>query len=1452
MMGSDVRSRTAISVLLGIAGFLLLLVPWARAVEFTTDTTINSSDHAGEDLIVTGCTLTINCTGGRGSYRSLLVRSSGRVTHPAGSENGLWLTFSNDVQVDGWCKIDVNGKGHPAQSGPGAGSHGGGGGYGGQGQANESAVYGDIRAPEHLGSGGGDNGANGGGAGGGSVRLEVGGTVTLNGAVEADGTGATLAGSGSGGTVFITCGALAGGGPIVARGGASETTGLPDAEAAGGGGGGRIALVAASISHTGQVWAHGGTGRCWGADGSGGPGTVYWAIGVNAPVLVYHNGGRTGVTVQPALNMPDTVLQVHGSHGMVFDCTVQPLSVVSLLVADSSTVSHPAGSAAGLHVITSGNLQIDGWCYLNVSGRGHAAQLGPGAGSSGTGGGYGGQGQANGAAVYGSITAPGDLGSGGGNNGANSGGAGGGLVRLEVGGTLTLGGTILADGAGASLAGSGSGGSVYITCAAMAGGAGIYARGGDSQTSGLPDSEAAGGGGGGRIAIVAASSSYTGEVWAHGGTGRCWAADGSGGPGTVYWATGISAPVLVYHNGGRTGVTVQPALSMPDTALEVRGAHGMVFDCTVQPLSVLSLLVASNSTVSHPSGSAAGLHVVTVGNLQIDGWCYLNVSGKGLPAETGLSAGANGTGGGYGGQGQANGKPVYGSVTAPSEPGSGGGNRGATTGGAGGGVIRLEVGGQLTHGGAIYADGAGVDLAGSGAGGSVHITCGAIAGGGSIYARGGSSGTNGLPDWEAAGGGGGGRIAVVANSTSFSGEMWAHGGTGRCWGANGSGGPGSVYRKLGADPPYLLFHNAGFDGTSVHPAVNMPDTALEVRGSRGMVFDCGAQPLSVLSFLVAGNSTVTHPAGSTAGLHVITSGNVQIDGWCRVHADGRGYGSETGPGGGGANQGGAYGGNGGNGNARTYGLLQCPNELGSGGGNDGAALGGAGGGRIRFSAGGSIIINGTVDCYGDSVSGGGAGSGGSVLLSAASISGGGGIYARGGSSNSGGGGGGGRIACYVPAGAQALPGGGANVEKGAGGSPQATDGTVYLGERSGVPVDLTFDAGPAFQWHADGTGTASVRVLNLGDLDSPGFVVEMFDRDPSLPGAVLLDTVPIATLPGPGAADLTLQVDPPMQLTQVWIIADRANNVAEGREDNNVITMDVSRVPTSLYVLNREGTVTEPVTLRGYLKRTTDNAWLVGKTVTYSIDGTVVGSGVTDANGRADYVWIITSGPQTRTITGVFAGDDTYAYCTGNGTLTARVWATKMATFDRTARITDRTELKCRLLRSDNVPLYNKTINFYVDGSFVISRPTNVQGYASYPYYTVPDGPGAGVRTILSEWPGDGGYLPVSKAANLTVMKAIPYIWVLPKSVPQGSIANLYAYFRRLYDYQKQESKPVSFRIDGTWIADVTTGTGSEGGVARCLYPTAGLGLGVHTIRCEFAGDPWVDAGYGEGNLTIY
>jgi hypothetical protein len=302
-----------------------------------------------------------------------------------------------------------------------------------------------------------------------------------------------------------------------------------------------------------------------------------------------------------------------------------------------------------------------------------------------------------------------------------------------------------------------------------------------------------------------------------------------------------------------------------------------------------------------------------------------------------------------------------------------------------------------------------------------------------------------------------------------------------------------------------------------------------------------------------------------------------------------------------------------------------------------------------------------------------------------------------------------------------------------------------------------------------------------------------------------------------------------------------------------VLSVVQQALPTNTHTLDRSGTVGELATLRGYLSRTSDGAKLDGKTIAFGIDGTAVGIAVTGAtrvSGRADLDWVISAGPATRPILAEFAGDSAYVGSSDTATLTAQTWQTKMGGVDREGRITAYRILKAWLWKMDNSPVAGKSIAFKLDGTLLGTDNTRPSGLAQIGY-TIADGAGAGVRTILAEWAGDGGYLASSCTNTLTVLKATPYIWVMPRSVPVGGVARMYAYFRRLADYQKQEGKTVSFRVDGTWIADIVTGTGADAGIARYPYTTVEP-VGAHTIRCEFAGDAWVEAGYGEATLTIY
>jgi len=140
-----------------------------------------------------------------------------------------------------------------------------------------------------------------------------------------------------------------------------------------------------------------------------------------------------------------------------------------------------------------------------ASGRGFAADTGPGQGSGGNagragGGGYGGEGGEGsstgdaGGLPYGVTNAPGWAGSGG---GYYDGGAGGGVIWVQADDVVTVDGTLGADGrAGVDLSGGGSGGSIWIDCYRFSGGSdGLLTAAGGSA------GEHGGSGGGGRIAV---------------------------------------------------------------------------------------------------------------------------------------------------------------------------------------------------------------------------------------------------------------------------------------------------------------------------------------------------------------------------------------------------------------------------------------------------------------------------------------------------------------------------------------------------------------------------------------------------------------------------------------------------------------------------------------------------------------------------------------------------------------------------------------------------------------------------------------------------------------------------------------------------------------------------------------------------------------------------------------
>jgi hypothetical protein len=159
---------------------------------------------------------------------------------------------------------------------------GSGGGYGGAGGAGISGIpggpaNGTADQPFDRGSRGGVfTVVNDVSQGGGAIRLRVGGTLSLNGVLSANGAAALVEGDGggAGGGIWVTARRLDGTGLIMANGGPGEPT------EGGGGGGGRVAIYTRTNNFAGALDVFGGPGAS-----PGGNGTIYFAS-IPAPQII--------------------------------------------------------------------------------------------------------------------------------------------------------------------------------------------------------------------------------------------------------------------------------------------------------------------------------------------------------------------------------------------------------------------------------------------------------------------------------------------------------------------------------------------------------------------------------------------------------------------------------------------------------------------------------------------------------------------------------------------------------------------------------------------------------------------------------------------------------------------------------------------------------------------------------------------------------------------------------------------------------------------------------------------------------------------------------------------------------------------------------------------------------------------------------------------------------------
>jgi hypothetical protein len=1037
-------------------------LPGVRASStVSSDRSVGSGDTSldGQDIVVDHATLTL---AGSHTFASLQLVNGAVLTHEQANagqlERAIRLVISGNLSVDASSRVDASGKGYRDLGTPGAGTHGawsgGGGGHGGHGNVGGGnpagqggRAFGSLLAPDSLGGSGGEGDGDTRNAGGGLIHVEVGGTLTVEGAVRADGNAGLVnnSGGGAGGTVFLKASTLGGNGTISANGAGGEWVD------GGGGGGGRIALFYTNNQFSGPLSAVGGGGAS-----IGGAGTIYLKPASGLGEIRVGNSGWGEWT--PIVTPVSYDLSIR-NYGVVNSS--ETINVRHLTVGTNGVLTHTTGST-GLVVNVTGNVLIENQGAISADARGYSAATEPGPGVGvhfgwgGSGGGHGGLGGYSGSGAiggveYGSVLQPIMMGSQGGDSDVATGTAGGGAIRLVVAGSLTVNGRLSADAAGSppDNVGGGAGGSIWVTAGSVTGAGVISANGGPGEWVD------GGGGSGGRIALYYGNNTFSGTLTALGGGGHM-----KGGACTIYTKVATEAQGnLIVDNGGAMG-NYTPLTSPEAFRLQISGSAY----CYPQgALALARLDVLDNSILMQLTGQS-NINVHVLGDARVDTNAQITTDGRGYPIgnDGGPGAGAQqaccGAGGSHAGLGGQTGSgaivgPSYGSILEPVALGSQGGSGEGGPGAAGGGAIRMIVDGKLTVDGRLSADGTGAspNNAGGGAGGSIWLTVGSLAGAGTISASG------GVGEWVDGGGGGGGRLALYFGANDFVGAMRTFGG-----GGSQRGGAGTIYmRKNGTSFGQLLVHNGGVWGN--YTPLSSPEPFQLTIAEQAMVYPQTA--LTVQDLDVRTNSLLTHLTGQ-ARCEVTVLNNATVWAGGSISVDGRGYpvGGDLGPGtgaridwgGGGAGHGGTDGsaGSGALGGS-VYGSMVEPLTAGSAGGTGDGGPGGAGGGVILLKIAKTLSIDGRVSADGSTgvLNNSGGGAGGSVYITAATLRGAGTISVNGGAGEwvDGGGGSGGRIALHITQ--QGFTG--QLLAQGGGGHQRGGAGTIYTqlaGEAGGELV----------------------------------------------------------------------------------------------------------------------------------------------------------------------------------------------------------------------------------------------------------------------------------------------------------------------------------------------------------------------------------------------------------------
>lgn len=232
---------------------------------------------------------------------------------------------------------------------------------------------------------------------------------------------------------------------------------------------------------------------------------------------------------------------------------------------------------------------------------------------------------------------------------------------------------------------------------------------------------------------------------------------------------------------------------------------------------------------------------------------------------------------------------------------------------------------------------------------------------------------------------------------------------------------------------------------------------------------------------------------------------------------------------------------------------------------------------------------------------------------------------------------------------------------------------------------------------------------------------------------------------------LDFHVNPTKQPHNLLVLFDGDRLYNSAKSVN--LRFNVIPANTKTYGTNASSEIGGTANLRSLLRRLTDNAVLAGKTVSYDIAGTSLGSAVTDVAGKGSLLFHIDEalGVGTQTVNVSFAGDTDHNPSSATLTLTVGKGRTSIASRSTSGKVGATVKLRATITRTaDKALLAGKTVNFAVNGVPAGSAVSQADGTVSLDF-VIPTLT-AGIYPITVSFDGDDLYQPsVKNGATLTV-----------------------------------------------------------------------------------------------------